>query len=197
MGWTDRELGSSHEGAPVALLADGSEPKPVYFDAGSGAGGEAVSHWWIYDGTLGAPLAAYLRGSCACGWRGEKRYPVDEAEMTDDPRGIDTTGPCQDWERHIEEVRGRTVPLPEELEDSLTRVEQQVATLMGDAPLAALRALAGLERIVGSLAPEAAYAVEADELSWETVAAALGLTEEKARSRLLRYQLQGMRSREW
>ncbi|MGW7514221.1 hypothetical protein ACWGJ2_01340 [Streptomyces sp. NPDC054796] len=84
--------------------------------------------------------------------------------MTDDPRGIDTTGPCQDGERHIEEVRGRTVPLPEELEGLLARVEQQVAALMCDAPPAALRAPAGLERIFGDLAPEAAYAVEADEL---------------------------------
>ncbi|EST31273.1 hypothetical protein [Streptomyces niveus] len=37
MGWYAEEFGSSHEGRAGVLLADGSEPGPVYPDTGSGA----------------------------------------------------------------------------------------------------------------------------------------------------------------
>ncbi|MFG3259059.1 hypothetical protein [Streptomyces sp. NPDC048172] len=195
MSWTAKEFGASHEGVPVALLADGSEPKPVYFDAGSGGGGKTVSDWWIYDGQSRAPLATHLRSSCACGWRGEQRYVLDWSEMIDSPCDIDISGPREDWKRHIEEVRARTVPLPVELEALLERLEQQISALADDAPLAALRAVAALERITEDIAPHAACAAEADDLSWSTIATALGLTEKEAQSRLLHHQLKGMGSR--
>src|SRR5690349_1624796 len=51
MGWQDEEFGPSHDGTVGVLLADGSEPKPVYLDSGSGGGsGRYVSEWWVYDG---------------------------------------------------------------------------------------------------------------------------------------------------
>ena len=37
MGWKSVEFGDSHEGWTGALLADRSEPGPVYLDAGSGS----------------------------------------------------------------------------------------------------------------------------------------------------------------
>ena len=76
-GWKSEEFGPAHEGRARALLADGSEPKPVYFDAGSGCNGYRVSEWWVYNGTLSRPQATHLRGSCSCGWHGARLYQVD------------------------------------------------------------------------------------------------------------------------
>src|SRR6516225_7777891 len=101
MGWQDEEFGSSHDGTVGVLLADGSEPKPVYLDSGSGCSGRYVSEWWVYDGYecgrgYGRPRAAWLRGACSCGWRGE-RYAVDWSGIEDWPHGVDTSGPRGDW----------------------------------------------------------------------------------------------------
>ncbi|WP_435191254.1 hypothetical protein [Streptomyces sp. bgisy126] len=64
-----------HEGMVGVLLADGSEPKPVLFDLGSGATFHESSDWWLYDGTFRRPTAVSIRGRCACGWRGTKTSP--------------------------------------------------------------------------------------------------------------------------
>lgn len=67
MGWQTEEFGSSHEGSVGALLADGSEPKPVWLDAGSAGNGRKTSEWWAYDGRLNTQRATHLRGCCSCG----------------------------------------------------------------------------------------------------------------------------------
>ncbi|MGW2631263.1 hypothetical protein ACWC2K_18245 [Streptomyces chattanoogensis] len=123
MEWKTEEFGASHEGRAGAVLADGSEPTPMYFDAGSGGGGHSTSDWWVYDGTLGAPRASELRASCSCGWRGTSRYPIDWSDVPEDcPYAYDTSGPYDDWEQHIAEVEAQTVPLPDELTDLLHQV---------------------------------------------------------------------------
>ncbi|MFF4523613.1 hypothetical protein [Streptomyces bluensis] len=38
--------GRALEGLTGSVLADGSEPRPVYLDIGSGAVGQATSEWW-------------------------------------------------------------------------------------------------------------------------------------------------------
>ncbi len=48
--WTAEEFGTSHTGAVEAVLVDGTVPTPVYFDAGSGGGGDPVSQRSVYDG---------------------------------------------------------------------------------------------------------------------------------------------------
>ncbi|MEU0839478.1 hypothetical protein ABZ370_08405 [Streptomyces sp. NPDC005962] len=187
--WHTTEFGSSHEGKPAAVLADGSEPKPVYFDVGSSGSVPAVSEWWVYDGRLHAPKAAHLRGSCACGWRGESLYPIDWDQVEDARFDIEVSGPQSDWEQHVEEVRARSVPLPTALETLLTQVDEQLTALSVEAPLAALRGVAVLERITKRIGREAAYDAKADELSWDAIGQALGLDEKTARSRLLHYSL--------
>ncbi|MWA07694.1 hypothetical protein [Streptomyces sp. BA2] len=67
MDWMLDEFGKSHAGRPGVVLDDEIEPGPVYFDFGSGANIHKTTDWWVYDGTLGAPLAMQMRGSCACG----------------------------------------------------------------------------------------------------------------------------------
>ncbi|MEV8334429.1 hypothetical protein [Streptomyces niveus] len=185
MGWYAEEFGSSHEGRAGVLLADGSEPGPVYLDTGSGADIHRSTDWQLYDGRFG-PLAAYLRGACACGWRGERRYPVDWDEVDFDSED-DPAGPHDDWAAHMDEVESRTVPLPVELEELIERLSKGMAALTRDSPLAALRAVAELERTVERLGRRAAFTAQADDLSWATICTALGVSEKEARARLARY----------
>ncbi|MGW0858718.1 hypothetical protein [Streptomyces sp. NPDC002690] len=99
--WKCEEFGQEHEGRPGVLLADGTEPGPVYFDACSGSTVHRSTDWWVYDGTLGAPVAAELRAVCSCGWRGTARYPLDWAVADGrHPWAYDTTGPESDWDTH-------------------------------------------------------------------------------------------------
>ncbi|MBV9022983.1 MAG: hypothetical protein JO362_04065 [Streptomycetaceae bacterium] len=188
MVWRTEEFGVCHEGIAGAVLADGTEPKPVYLDIGSACAGHETGEWWAYDGTMGRPQAAAFRGSCACGWRGTS-YQIDwdqlgERRLYD----LDTSSPHHDWIEHIRTVEHQTVPLPTELTDLIDRLQEQLLTLAGDAPAAALKAVAALERITRSTGREAAYAAEADE-QWETLGKALGLSPGKARARVHGYLL--------
>lgn len=140
-----------------------------------------------HEDTAGAVLGD--GGSCSCGWRGERRYAIDWGHAAEEPHDTDTEGPHDDWVQHIEHVSDRSVPLPVTLEGLLLEVDQQLTALAADAPLAALRAVAALERTTKRIGREAAYRAEADELSWETIGKALGLTEKDARSRLINYSL--------
>jgi hypothetical protein len=187
--WHTTEFGSSHEGKPAAVLADGSEPKPVYFDVGSSGSVPAVSEWWVYDGTLGAPQAAHLRGSCACGWRGESLYPIDWDQVVDARLDIEVSGP----QRRLEAARrggpsavGAAADGAGEPADPGGGAADRLTV---EAPLAALRGVAVLERITRRIGREAAYGAKADEMSWEAIGQALGLDEKTARSRLLHYSL--------
>lgn len=188
MGWTAEEFGASHEGWAGALLADGTEPGPVRLDPGGGAGPRETREWWAYGGGPDRPPAAAARAACACGWRGAARYPIERRD--DAPAGLYepvVEGPRGDWERHLDEVEARTVPLPSELADLLERVEDQLNNLAGQAPVAALKAVAALERVTRSVARDAAYIAEADDLSWESIGTGLGISEKEARSRLTHY----------
>ncbi|MFH8574271.1 hypothetical protein [Streptomyces sp. NPDC017993] len=82
-----------------------------------------------------------------------------------------------------------TVPLPSELDGLLERLADQLEALTTEAPLAALKAVAALERITARIGREAAYAAEAEELAGAVIGKALGLTEKDARSRLTHYSL--------
>ncbi|WP_405575162.1 hypothetical protein [Streptomyces sp. NBC_01167] len=190
MGWITEEFGDSHEGITGAVLADGHEPKPVYLDFGSGSGSvHETSEWWAYNGELNRPRAAAVRAACACGWRGPD-YPIAWDELPDGGlNDVDTSGPYRDWSGHIATVDRRTVPLPAEVAEAIERLDEQLTTLAEQAPVAALRAAAALERITAAVGLEAAHAVQADELSFDTIATALGISPQAARSRLTRYLL--------
>ncbi|MFE2547331.1 hypothetical protein ACFXGI_02015 [Streptomyces sp. NPDC059355] len=125
------------------------------------------------------------RGACACGWPGTTDYPIGWEVA--DAAGIYEPvieGPQEDWERHLDEVEARTVPLPEVMAELLERVGAQLNSPAAQAPVAALKAVAALEEMTRRVARDAAYMAEADELSWESIATSLGLTEGAARSRL-------------
>ncbi|QMU71608.1 hypothetical protein [Streptacidiphilus sp. P02-A3a] len=185
--WQIDEFGPSHTGRAVAVLADGGEPRPMVYDTG-GASGHTTSQWWVYDGTGRAPLATHLRAGCSCGWRGSALHPLDWAELGDEPYAVDPVGPRQDWCDHIDQVEARTVPLPDDLTDLLRRLDERLTDLAADAPVAALRAVGELERIAERVGVDAAHNVAVDGVPWETLATALGLTENDARARVSRYR---------
>ncbi|MGW8487431.1 hypothetical protein [Streptomyces sp. NPDC055886] len=188
--WSTEEFGASHKGQPGVVLTDGTEPGPVYFDTGSGPDVHESTSWWVYDGTFRAPVAANLRGACSCGWRGERLYPVDWDNVDRrEPYAYDTTGPEQDWDQHIAEVEAGAVPLPDDVAELLGKVEERLDNLADDAPLAALRAVAALERITQYAGRMAANGVFADDPTGERAGLALGISPDKACSRLAHYGL--------
>lgn len=186
--WHSEDFGPAHQGRVRALLADGCEPKPVYFDAGSSGHLPSSDDWWIYDGTLGAPRADTLCAACACGWRGTSHLALDWDRIKDLRDDVEVTGLREEWTAHLAQVEARTVPLPEALEDQLARLTDTLDRLADDAPLAALKTAAVLERLAQEAGRRAAYGLDIDgETSWETVATGLGTTAEEARTRCRKY----------
>ncbi|MEU8472623.1 hypothetical protein AB0F30_32880 [Streptomyces sp. NPDC029006] len=190
MGWTTEEFGESHEGIVGAVLADGSEPKPAYFDIGSGAEMYATSEWWAYDGGMTRPKAAAVRASCSCGWRGPS-VPVPWEELAEDGlEDLDVSRARRDWSEHIHAVERQTVPLPEELAQLLNAVEDRLFALAEDAPTAALRAVAALDRLTRRAGREAACVIEEDpDRRWEDLGRALGVGADRAQSLVTHYLL--------
>ncbi|MFF5306361.1 hypothetical protein ACFY5F_44070 [Streptomyces sp. NPDC013161] len=187
MAWRSEEFGESHEGIVGAVLADGSEPKSVYLDVGSGSSMYETREWWAYNGWLGRPRAAAWRASCACGWRGDG-HPIDWDQVEDhDLDDLDTSGAYDEWWEHIHAVERRTVPLPEELSELIEQLEERLDALSDAAPVAALKAVAILERLAARVGKEAAYGAQADDVPGEALGKALGLSVDRARSRLDRY----------
>ncbi|MFI7102717.1 hypothetical protein ACIBK8_25550 [Streptomyces sp. NPDC050161] len=191
MGWQAEEFGTSHEGDVGAVLADGSEPGPIYLDAGGGGNFHATTRWWVYNGSRpGVPRASDLRGACACGWRGARHYPIDWTQAGDGhPDDVDTSGPYDDWEAHIADVEALSVPLPSELQVLLEWMDEHLTALADEAPLAALKGVAALERTTGRIGRQAAFGARGDEESWEEIGTGLGLTAKDARSLITRYSL--------
>ncbi|WP_142145770.1 hypothetical protein [Streptomyces sp. SLBN-31] len=191
MAWRTEEFGDSHEGIVGAVLADGGEPAPVYFDIGGGGAGRETRELWAYDGRLGRPEAAAFRAACACGWRGES-HPLDGQRIPEDPLDdLDTSAAFDDWREHIRAVERQTVPLPEEVTDLVRRLDERLTVLADQAPVAALKSVAALERLSRRIGQEAAYAARADELAPEAIGRALGITPTAAEARLSHYLLPG------
>ncbi|KQX44488.1 hypothetical protein ASD97_34210 [Streptomyces sp. Root63] len=118
----------------------------MLLDGGSGANFHESSDWWIYSGELRRPRATSLRGACSCGWRGETSYPHSWEDVDRNaPHLYDIRQLKDDWARHIDDVEARAVPVPDVLVALLDQVEQELDRLIGDAPLAALRAISRLE----------------------------------------------------
>ncbi|MFJ7209455.1 hypothetical protein ACIQWR_38740 [Streptomyces sp. NPDC098789] len=155
---TDRvlkSLSAGHTGSVGVLLTDGSEPDPVYFDVGSGAHMPSSTDWHAYDGRMGRPRAAVLRGSCSCGWRGPAHYPLDWSTLEDGPlwkADIDLSGPTGDIEAHVSVVRDQAVPLPDTLTELLTGLTRELSSAVEESPLVVLKAIADLRYLMAEVA---------------------------------------------
>ncbi|WP_330334455.1 hypothetical protein OHS33_35030 [Streptomyces sp. NBC_00536] len=188
---TLRDMGAAHEGSVGVLLADGSEPGPVYFDVGSGGHVPSSTAWHAYDGRYGRPKAAVLRGVCACGWRGMAEYPLDWTVL-DGRRplyeaDIDLSGPIGDYHAHLTVVRDKAVPLPRPLLVVLTALREELDTVAAEDPLVALKALADLRHLIVGVGQGAAREVRVGEIPMEVVATALGTSEQAARRYVMEY----------
>ncbi|MFF4429720.1 hypothetical protein ACFYZ4_11190 [Streptomyces sp. NPDC001513] len=186
-----KALGAAHEGSVGVLLADGSEPGPVYFDVGSGADMPSSREWHCYDGRYGRPQAAVLRGSCSCGWRGMAEYPLDWTTLPDDKPlyevDVDLSGPIADYDAHLSVIREAAVQLPADLTELLTELVRRLGGLATKEPLVALKALADLRHVIAQVGEDAAYELAAGEVPIAQVATALGTSEAAARSYLGSY----------
>ncbi|MFF4424697.1 hypothetical protein ACFY04_28645 [Streptomyces sp. NPDC001549] len=188
--WWTVDFGDAHAGAAGALVG-GSEPRPVYFDVGSGSDVPSTTHWSAYDGRARRPRADALRAACACGWRSAAQYFLDWDTIGDRPlyeADVDLTGPLADWTAHLSVVRDAAVPLPERLAALLAEIAGQLTATAADVPLAALRAAGVLERIAARVGRETAGALRDDGMPAEVVATALGITRSRALVLLLTAQ---------
>ncbi|MGW7575666.1 hypothetical protein [Streptomyces sp. NPDC054765] len=188
--WTTEEFGSSHAGAVGVLLADGTVPAPVFFDTGSGAGGQPVSQWSVYDGGVAhGPRAAALRAVCSCGWNGPE-YTLDwdaigERKLIEGAH--DTADTCmEDWDSHTAEVEQSAIPLPETVTTLLAVLQEEIEKLAKTSPLAAVRAARRLEVTAGQVGYWPAHDARQDTTA-EQAAAALGLNEDAARKLMARF----------
>ncbi|WP_203660958.1 hypothetical protein [Streptomyces sp. SID14446] len=188
--WTTDEFGSCHTGAVGVLLADGTVPPPAFFDANSGAGGQSVSQWTVYDGRTGqGPRAAALRAVCSCGWTGPEQYLDWKQIGTQDLQdaGADAADTCmQDWDTHSIEVERSAIPLPEPVTVLLAQLEVEIEKLAKSSPLAAVRAARRLEVLAMQTAYWPAHEARRDAAPGHA-AAALGLDESGARMLLARF----------
>ncbi|WP_327302171.1 hypothetical protein OG730_00370 [Streptomyces sp. NBC_01298] len=188
--WTTEEFGTSHTGAVEAVLADGTVPPPVYFDAGSGGGGDPVSQWSVYDGHWPhTPKAAALRAVCSCGWTGPEHRLDWEAigdQDLEDGGSEQADAGERDWDGHTTEVETTTVPLPETVTTLLERLEAEIARLTKTSPVAGVRAARHLEIVAERVGYWAARDTAAD-LDTAQAAAHLGLNEDAARKLMARF----------
>ncbi|MFF2793137.1 hypothetical protein ACFVT6_41425 [Streptomyces sp. NPDC058049] len=186
-----RALGAAHEGSVGVLLADGSEPGPVYFDVGSGPNMPSSTEWHVYDGRFGRPKSAVLRGSCSCGWRGMAEYPLDWTNLPGDKplyeADVDLSGPIADYAAHLSVIRNAAAQLPAELTALLTELVRRLDGLAAENPLVALKALADLRYVIAQAGRHAAGEITAEEVPIEQVATALGTSETAARTYLNSY----------
>ncbi|WP_345680238.1 hypothetical protein [Yinghuangia aomiensis] len=162
----------------AAVLADGSEPGPVYLDIGSGTHVPRSSHWSLYTGeSPRRPRAVAVRGACACGWRSNRTHPLDQDDADHTTVGVEA-GPYRDWADHLTAVEAAAAPIPEPVAATLAALEEQ---------------LAALERLADDVARRALTAIDigddpdVGEHTWAALAIGLGLTEPEARTRLLRW----------
>ncbi|GGT26698.1 hypothetical protein GCM10010222_80590 [Streptomyces tanashiensis] len=188
MSW-QREGFETHEGEVGVLLADGSEPGPVFFDLGSGAYFHESTDWWVYDGSLRRPTATSMRGKCACGWRGERTVPLDwEQVLRAGREAYDISGPERDWEAHMDDVATGAVPLPDDVAGLLRTLRGRLDELVDDEPLLVLRAAEEMEAIVADFGPIAARYIAGDAVPLPRLAEALGTTEKAAGARMAHYR---------
>ncbi|MFD5618515.1 hypothetical protein [Streptomyces yangpuensis] len=184
-------LKAAHEGSVGVLLADGTEPGPVYYDVGSGAHMPSTTEWHAYDGRRGRPQAAVLRGSCACGWRGMAEYPLDWTVLPADrplyEADVDLAGPIADYNAHLSVIRDAAVQLPAGLTGVLTELVRRLGGLAAEEPLVALKALADLRYVIAEVGQDAAYELAAQQVPIEEVAIGLGTSETAARTYLNSY----------
>lgn len=89
------------------------------------------------------------------------------------------------------------MPVPEDVQDLLERLEDRLSVLAGDSPLSALRAAAAVRRIAKRTGWDATCRVDPDETPWDEIGKALGLTGQAVKSQMRSYMPDSVRNRRW
>jgi hypothetical protein len=176
-----------HEGYPVAVLADGSEPEPLRFPV---PGREGIttrnSAWWLYTGEEGRPLATSVKAGCTCGWRSTNTFPIDFEHQEATDGWEDNSGPFAAWtSEHIDALLGTTMPT--ELREALGTVKQLVGQLATERPLVALTAIGQMEKLIEVQAPIAGTWARSRKVTWEAIGRALRTSRQAAYQRFGKY----------
>ncbi|MFE9929176.1 hypothetical protein [Streptomyces sp. NPDC005533] len=100
---------------------------------------------------------------------------------------VDLSGPIADYDAHLSVIRGKAVPLPEELTGLLTGLVRVLDGLALKEPLVALKALADLRHVIDQTGQDAVYELAVPDVPIDEVATALGTSEAVARTYLNDY----------
>lgn len=175
MGWLyDGVPDEEHEGHPIGVLANGVIP--TYGTGGEWFEMDFRDGWWSSGGSSDDPGVepAWLLPACVCGWRAERIVYDSQAE--DAARA--------QWDAHMDEVTIYLLTVAkaaEALVDALGTARK--AGEFDGRPLAVIKALRVTHTYVGSEIAAAVGAARAQELSWELVGNALGVTRQTAHER--------------
>lgn len=175
MGWLyDGVPDEEHEGDPIGVLANGVIP--TYRTGGAWFEMAFRDGWWSAGGGSDDPGVepAWLLPACVCGWRGERVAYDTQA---------DGAARAQ-WDAHMDEVTIYLLSVAKAAEafvDALGTARK--AGEFDSRPLAVIKALRVTQAHVGSQLAAAVGAARAQELSWELIGEALGVTRQTAHER--------------
>lgn len=175
MGWLyDGVPDEEHEGYPIGVLANGVIP--TYGTGGAWFEMEFRDGWWSSGGGSDDPGVepAWLLPACVCGWRGE-RVAYDA--------GAEDAARAQ-WDAHMDEVTIYLLSVARAAEVLVDALETaRNAGEFDGRPLAVIKALRVTQTHVGSEIAAAVGAARAQDLSWELIGNALGVTRQTAHER--------------
>jgi hypothetical protein len=175
MGWLyDGVPDEEHEGQAVGVLANGVIP--TYGKGNLTSEMAFRDGWWSSGSASDDPGVepAWLLPTCACGWRGQRTAYGPQAE--DAARA--------QWDAHMDEVTVYLLSVAKAAEVLIKALEAaREAGEFDSRPLAVIKALRVTQAHVGSQMAAAVGAARAQELSWELIGEALGVTRQTAHER--------------
>lgn len=175
MGWLyDGVPDEEHEGYSVGVLANGVIP--TYGTGSLWSEMEFRDGSWSPGGTADDPGVdpAWLLPTCVCGWRG-KRIAFDE-EAQGSVRA--------QWDTHMDDVTVYLLTVAKAAEVLRNTIKAARKEGEFDArPLAVISALHVTQAHIGSQIAVAVGAARAQDLSWELIGVALGVTRQTAHER--------------
>ena len=174
MGWVfDGVPDEAHEGHPVGVLANGVIP--TYQVGDQWFEMEFRDGWWAAGGEHDPGVEpAWLLPTCVCGWRGERA--AFDAQAEDAARA--------QWDAHMDEVTVYLLSTARAAEAFVDALD--VARKGGEfdaRPLAVVKALRATQTHIGAQVAAAVGAARAQELSWDLIGRALGVTRQTAHER--------------
>jgi hypothetical protein len=175
VGWLyDGVPDEEHEGHPIGVLANGVIPTyaagSMWFEM------EFRDGWWSPGSASDDPGVepAWLLPTCACGWRGQR--------VAYDPQAEDAAR--AQWDTHMDAVTVYLLTAAKAGEALIDMLEAaRKAGEFDGRPLAVIKALRVTQAHVGFQLAAAVGAARAQELSWELIGEALGVTRQTAHER--------------